>query len=561
MVTASKKVGDIDARLMLGHNFYNRSNSYNYVQGDGLTVPDFYHMSNATSVLSRYNLDRYRSAAVFVDAQLGYKGWAYLNGTFRRERSSALDGRDFAYGGVNAGVVVTEALGMTDNAVLSFAKIRGNYAVVGNDQGYTYASKNYYTQAVSSDGWTNGLKFPFNGVSAFSQGDVAGNPNLLPEKTAQFEIGADMRFFQNRVGLDFTYYSTTSKDQILAVPIAATSGYLQQVSNAGTMTNKGIEIVLNASPVKTNDFEWNLNLNFTRNRNMVKELAPGIETLNLGGFEGSDIRAVAGQPYGQIYGTRWLRDKAGNLIVDPTTGYPQTDNITGVLGNPNPDFLMGLRNTLTWKGVSMSFLFDWKKGGDIWNGTLNALRSYGTAAQTGFGRRDSVIFGNDMVLINGSSTKPSDSDAGKAIDFYGTQFNNAVYGYQDTDGSVKYTDKDGADVTTPVKNETKARWGESWFRSGLGNGFNGPSEQAVEDGSFLRLRELNISYALSKDLLSRTPISSANITFTARNLWLQTKYNGVDPETSLVGSRNAQGLDYFNMPNTRSYGVALNLTF
>lgn len=554
-VTFKKKFGENwDGSIMLGQNSYTRRLNMDYTQGDGLAVANFYHMSNAATISSRQNLDKYGTRAGFADARLSYKSWLYLNGTYRQEWSSVLDGRNFGYGSGSVGLVLTEALGMSDNKILSYAKLRGSYAVVGNDQQLTYSTKNYYTLAAYADGWTTGIAYPFDGQVGFTYSDVLGNPNLRPEKTTSTEVGADLRFFMGRLNVDFTYYNNLNKDQIVPVPISASSGFLQQVVNLGAIRNRGIELVVSASPIKTKDFEWETTINYTRNRSMVLSINDNPNdsiTLGLGGFEGSDIRAVEGKPYGLFYGERWERDKAGHILIDET-GTPIMSATTGPIGDPNPKFLMGWRNTFTYKKVSLSCLFDVKYGGIIWNGTRGALSSYGTAAYTADGRADTgVVFGGNMVLADGTAI-----EGGR----YSTMFDGAVMVQTDVnglpvynaDGNPVYLDANGIATTTPTANTIHRKWGESWYRTGLGSGFNGPSELYVEDGSYLRLREVNLSYQIVKN---------ASITLTARNLWLLTKYKGVDPETSLVGSRNAQGLDYFNMPNTRSFGAALNLQF
>lgn len=553
-LTFKKKFSDnLDGSIMLGQNSYTRRLNMDYTQGDGLAVANFYHMSNASTISTRQSLDKYGSRAGFVDARLSYKNWIYWNGTYRQEWSSVLDGRNFGYGSTSLGLVLTEALGMSDNKTLSYAKLRGSFAVVGNDQQLTYSTKNYYTLAAYGDGWTTGIAYPFDGQVGFMYSDVLGNPNLRPEKTVSTEVGADLRFFLGRLNLDFTYYNNINKDQIVPVPIAASSGFLEQVVNLGAIRNRGIELVLSASPVKTKDFEWETTLNYTRNRSMVLSINDNPNdsiTLGLGGFEGSDIRAVEGKPYGMFYGERWERDKQGRILIDES-GTPIMSATTGPIGNPNPKFLMGWRNTFTYKKASLSFLFDLKYGGVIWNGTRGATASYGTDFYSGQGRADSVTFGGNMTLSDGTAVEGGN---------YSKMFDGAVMVQTDanglpvynTDGTPVYLDASGAVTTTPTENTIKRAWGESWYRTGYGSGFNGPAELYVSDGSYLRLREVNLSYQVLKN---------ASITLTARNLWLYTKYRGVDPETSLVGSRNAQGLDYFNMPNTRSFGAALNLQF
>lgn len=523
----------ISTSLLLGQNAYSQEFNRLYTQGDGFAFPNFTHISNAQTILTRDYTERKRTAAAFFDAKVAYDNWAFLNITGRNEWSSTLpvDNRSFFYPSASLGIVFTEPLGMSENKILPYGKLRLSYASVGNDAD-PYSLAAYYSSGVVGDGWTNGVFFPINGASGFSADDILGSPTLRPEKTSSLEIGADLRFLNNRIGLDFTYYNQTSTDQIFAVPIAASSGVLQLISNAGEISNKGMEIVLNATPVKTKDFRWDMQFNFTRNRNMVVSLAEGIENVFLGGFEGSAVRNVAGQPYGQIYGGTYLRDDAGNLVIESDTnsgffGYPIFSGIEGAIGNTQPDFLLGIRNTLTWKGLSFGFLIDIRQGGEMWNGTEGVLRTFGMAA---------VTAGRD--------------DAPTAFE--------GVKGTTDVDGNLVLQDENGQSGT--FTNDIAVPLNQDWYLTD-GGGFGNISEQFVQSTSWVRLREMTLSYTLPTSLLEKTPISGLNIGLSGRNLLLFTEYTGIDPETNLMGSVNAQGLDYFNMPNTKSYSIRLGITF
>jgi hypothetical protein len=450
----------------------------------------------------------------------------FLDVTGRKEYSSTLPAgkNSFFYPSASLGFVFTEALGMTDKSkVLPFGKLRLSYAQVGQDAS-VYSLANYYSTSAIGDGWTNGISFPIAGVAGFMSNDQLGNPNLRPEKTNSFEVGTDLRFLGGRIGLDVSYYSTSSVDQILPVPIASSSGWLTYVLNSGKVTNKGIEISMDATPIKGKHFRWDVNVNFTRNRNMVVALADGIESVNLGGFEGTSVRNVAGQPYGTIYGFTWLRDDAGNVVIEDDTasgsyGYPIASLKEEVIGNPNPKFLMGMRNTLSWKGLSFSFLLDWRHGGDIWNGTQGALTFFGRSINT--------------------------ENRGE------TQVFEGVKGTVDGDGNL---------ISSGATNDIEAVLDENWY-TGDGGGFGNVAEHFIQDGSFLKLRDISLSYALPTKALVKTPIGSASFGISARNFMLWTPYQGIDPETNLMGSSSAQGLDYFNMPSTRSYMFTVNLGF
>lgn len=508
---------DLSGSLMVGNNLYDQKTQRLFTQGTGFNIADFAHISNAQEILSREESTWRRTAAVFVDAKLSYKDYLYLNLTGRNEWASTLpaDKRSFFYPSASVGFVFTEPFGLSDNKVLPYGKIRLSYAQVGNIPG-VYETSTFYEPTVVGDGWTSGTPFPFQGTTGFSLSGTQGNPNLRPEKTNSLEAGLDLRFLNNRLGLDATIYKSNSVDQIFAVQVATSSGYRSVIKNAGEVENKGIELVLNATPVKTKSFRWDLQLNWTLNRNTVISLDDDVENLFLGGFEGSSIRNVAGQPFGQIYGGTWLRDDNGNIVIENDTnsayfGYPIASGTEAVIGNPNPDWLAGLRNTLSWKGLSLSFLIDIRKGGDIWNGTRGAL--------TYFGMSELTENRGDMVVFEG------------------------VAGTVDADGNI---------VSNGETNSASVALNEDWYTDN-GGGFGIVSEHFVEDGSSIRLRELNIGYEFKPSFLEKTPFRTLNVGFTGRNLWLSTKYTGVDPDTNLMGANNAQGLDYFQMPNTKSF--------
>ena len=539
LATATRKFNDdLNGSITIGQNMYHQFDQSLYVQGDNLLIPSSYtngvftpqfaNFSNAADVLTRESKTTYRTAAMFGTVSLGYQNMLYLDISGRNEMSSTLPTtkNSFFYPSVSLAWVFTEALGMTENKYLPFGKLRLSHATVGNDAP-AYALANTFAQSTSGDGWTPGIAFPENGIVSYSKDNTLGNPELKPEKTSSTEVGFDLRFLNNKLGLDFTYYSSKSTDQILPSPIAGSTGYQYMWMNTGELTNKGMEIELHATPVKMHDFTWNIDINWSKNTSKVVSLGDeSIKTLFLGGFEGSAVFAVVGEEYGTIYGSRWLRDASGNVVINDDTnaadyGYPIMDAQTGKIGNINPDWIMGIGNSFTWKGISLNILFDIRQGGEIWNGTRGALTFFGRTQETGDDRNvtDHVFEG--------------------------------VQGHLDVDGNL---------VSSGAANTTAVATDQTWFQ-GVGSGFNGPAEQFVEDASYVKLRELSICYNLDKNWLKGTPIGSLSIAIVGRNLWLNTKYTGVDPETSLTGSNNSQGMDYFNMPGTRSFGLNLKAGF
>jgi TonB-linked SusC/RagA family outer membrane protein len=520
---ASKRIGeDFDVSLLVGHNMYSKYERDIIATGTGFSFADFEHISNAASITSLENVFRKRTMAMYAELQLDYKRMLYVNATARREQSSTLPKKNntFYYPSVSASFVFTEALKMNDNKWLPYGKIRASWAQVGKDPD-EYKLSNYYFNTLSHDGWpASATTFPFNGLNGFTTDPKLGNTNLKPEKTNSIEVGTELKFINNRVGINASYYHTLSKDQIFSAPVASSTGYNQLTVNAGSLESKGVELELMTTPVKLKDFQWNMNINWSRNRTFIKELAPGVDNLFLAGFTGSDVRLVPGQQYASIFGNRWKRDGNGNVIINdtefingnpnPNYGKPIMDEKQGVIGCGAPKWLAGISNTFIYKRVSLTALVNIKHGGDMWNGTKGALTTFGRSKVTEY-RGEEKIF-------------------------------------------------DGVKQSNGSKNDIKTVLNEKWY-TGLGGGFNGPAEQFVEDGSFVRLTEVALAYEINPEYLKRVHVTGLSVSVYGRNLWLKTKYSGVDPDTSLVGGDNGQGIDYFNNPGVRTLGAKIRLLF
>ncbi len=528
MVTANTDFSDkLSGSLMLGHNWNQRFNQNLQVNANGLAIPEFYNISNAESFSESESQSIIRTTGLYSEGKLSYEDYLFLNLTGRMDKSSTFRGGEefFFYPSANVGFVFTDALGMGDNDILPYGKLRVSVSQVAN-QPPAFATKTRYAQPYYNGGFLDvdagGSGFPFNGRIAYGLEDDIGNADLEPEKTKSFEVGTDLRFLSNRIGLDFTYYSTTGTKQIFEVPQASSSGYSSKILNAGEISNEGIEIRLRVTPVKSENFKWDLTGNFSRNTNMVESLAPGVEEVGLVGFAGITSNAVAGEEYGTMFGERFQRTDDGELIIDPNTGYPVQDPEEGTLGNPNPDWKLGITNKLEYKGIKLSALLEIKQGGELWNGTRGALDFFGRS----------------------KGTAENDRSQPRAIE--------GVIG-EDPDG-------DGIYQSTGQKNNIKIN--EFAYRvQGPGSVFTGPAGPYVEDASWVRLRNVSLSYTFSPDMLKNTFFQSISVTAGGNNLLLITDYTGIDPETNLTGATNGQGLDYFNMPSTKNYtfSVKFNL--
>lgn len=515
---------------LVGYNVNQRDLNNTYVQGDGFALDNFFNISNASSVISTVDVDRRRLTGLYAEATLSLDNAIYLTLGARRDQSSTFGDvqTGIFYPSVSGSVVFTDLIeSLKDNDVLSFGKIRASWAKVGIEPGFG-TNRTYYSQTDVLSGWVNGTQFPFLGQTGFTYGNTAGNDELSPEFTETFEVGFDLRFLQDRIGVDFTYYNQQSKDLIVEVPVAGSSGITNQWQNIGVMENKGIEISLNADVIRKTDFTWNLGGVFTRNRNTVKELAPGVDVIDLPwGFFGANQRLVVGEAYGTLYGDDWERDANGNALVD-ANGYPVYSPVEVAVGDPNPDFLMGINTTVTYKNWSFYMLWDIRQGGDIWNGTRGALDYFGTSGETADGRGESFVW-EDVVQGNSGVYAP-----------------NTIINGQDVSGQ--------ANTTSIPRDENSHVFGPL-------SGFTGASRPYIEDGSWVRMRQVTLTYRFNPTVFENTFIKGMTLSFTGRNLLLFTDYSGIDPETNLSGATNSQGADYFNMPATRGYIFTLNANF
>ena len=311
------------------------------------------------------------------------------------------------------------------------------------------------------------------------------------------------------------------------------------------MTTKGVDLLANIVPVKTSDFSWDVTVNFTMPKSEVTKLADDVESIFLGGFVDPQIRAVAGQPYRSIYGTQLLKDPAsGKLIINDeyddwegdgefgVYGYPMMSDEVAAMGSVDPDWITGITNTFSVKGVRLSALLEIKKGGLMWNGTKGAMYYFGTHKDT------------------------EDRDV--------EDVHEGLWGHTNTEGEIVHYDAGGNEVAGPgAPNTDVARADNEYYRfwNGIGSGFTGPAEPYIEKTDWVRLREISLSYSLNHKLLQNTFIRKLDVYFSGRNLWLSTPYTGIDPETSLLGNSNGQGMDYFNMPGTKGYTFGKRVGF
>ena len=543
LLNFNKKIGDkIKLKLSVGNNFFSTFSKSLYGNASGLEIEGFYQLSNSATNTTSAGITNYKTMALFGDMNIAFDNMLYLGVTGRNDWSTTMPevNRSAFYPSVSLGFVFTELGALKGNNILSFGKLRGSMARTANIAG-PYSTSNYYYAAAAGDGWTTGVKFPYKGSAGFALGTGLGNPDLKHETMDSWEVGTELKFLNNRVGLDLAYFYNKNRDLLMSVPIAASSGFTSVYMNAASMEAKGIEVTFDAAIVKSKNFKWDIIANFTKLKNTILELAPGVDNLFLGGFTTPQVRAVAGQEYGSIFGEDWARDSNGKILIndDPTDsyrdGFPWTKAGAMVpIGNVNPDWTANITNTLTYKNISLSFLWDIKKGGKMYNGTHFAMNSFGTSKETE----------NREVYYTPQGT----------IDFNKTPAANVVV----FDGVYGHLDAAGEPTSSSKTNVTPVVLDQTWYQ-GMGSNFGGgPSIAAIESTEWIRLRDLTLSYNLP---IKNRVIKAAQIYGVGKNLLLFTPYSGIDPETNLQGATNGQGMDYFNNPGTKSYLVGLKITF
>lgn len=530
LILSPKISENIDFAATLGHNYFSQSSFTNTQTGIGLGEPGFFNIANASAVTSTQTWNRRRKiAGVFADVKVGFDNMIYLNISGRNDWSSTFekDNNSFFYPAVSLGFVFTELLNLESSPVLSFGKLRASWGKVGNDAPIFSTATQFPSYTAAGDGFIGGLTSPIFGLPAYERSTVRGNPQLKPEFTSTTEFGAEFKLFNERIDLDVTYYNSLTDDAIINVTVPASTGFSTQLANAASIENKGWEISLGSTAIKTPEFEWGIDLLFNTFTNTVKELAPGVERVFLSGFTSTSSNAIGGQPFGVLFGSRWDRDEQGRIYIG-NDGWPIKASTDGPVGNPIPDWTGGVRNTFSWKGFSLSALIDIRQGGDIWAGTQGIIDYFGTSEQSA---KDRTIKGHVFQGIRKSDGQVNTTP----VDFFPAP---------NTTGNLWDNNNNALNSIYSVRYE-----------------FGGLSEPNVHDASWIRLREVTLRYKLPASLFTGAFIKTVNVSLSGRNLWLKTDFPGIDPETNLTGATNGVGLEYFNMPNTRSYGATVQLTF
>lgn len=507
LVTLQKKIGkDLNARLLLGNSVFDNKFENIGVRGEGLVIPQFYDITNTRNFFPFYDFSQSRLVGAFSDLSLDYKGILFLQASGRNDWTSTLPGgnNSFFYPSLGLSVIFTEALQLPE--FFTYGKLRASYAETGKGTS-PYLTSRYFESAP---------RFPFGSdpstvIAGFRQSVTIGDPNLRPERTRGLEYGLEMRFLKNRFGFDLTLFDQTTIDQIFRVPVSNSTGYASFVTNSGEINNKGIELTLNVVPVRSKDFEWDVRINFTKMEGTVKSIAEGSDRVLV--FDGAWIvnQLVPGGKVGDLYGYKFRRDSTSGQLLIGNDGYPIVDQSRLQLaGNAIPDFILALGNTFSWKGFTLSAQLEWKQGGDVYDMSL----------------RNSIRNGN----IKGTERRH------ELVVFKGVRL-------------------DGTANTQEVAID-----GDNLYRSVVR--YNGAAEILLQDASWVRLRNVNLSYSLRAKTLARTPFSNLALSIVGNNLWLNTPYIGFDPEAIQNGSgSNAFGFAGLTIPAVRNISFGLNATF
>jgi len=502
-----KTFGKIGVNAFVGGNMMTNMNEHVGANGSSFNIPFFTSVNNTSSQNFEYWYGKYGINSLFGSAEISYGGYLFLTATARNDWFSVLNPANNSkmYPSVGASWVFTEQFKNMPK-VLSFGKVRASWGQV--------ATANVPTYGVNLTYSLYGQGHLGRPVANYSTGSNIPNPNLVPALSTELEFGTELRFLENRLGLDFTYYDQKTTDDILQSAISLASGFNTTSLNIGELSNKGVEILLTGTPIR-GPLTWEISFNFAKNNNKVISLSPGINELTLEEPRTRTVyvKNIVGYPFGMLTGWVQKTDEAGNKMYTSEGSPVQSDNYE-IIGKGVADFTGGVNNSFTWKQFNLSFLLDFKSGGNIYSGTNVRLTQDGLSKES--------LQGRDGTM--------------------------QVTGVFD-DGTGTYGSVETRTLTVEQANNY---WGNLGDRD---------QPHFVYDASFLKLRQFTFGYDLPNKLLEKTPMKSLNLSFVARNLWCIIKHTpNIDPESS-YSSSSSQGLDYFGLPASRTYGFNLRVTF
>ena len=502
IVQAHHQFGQFNTSLLLGNNLYSNYASYESESGKGMSIPGYYNMANASSVVPTASYYQDRKVGFYGQFDEEYNRMLVLTLTGRYDGLSVLSSQHqfFPYGSGALGFIFSELFSPGLKAKIPFAKLRASYGIVGDGNVPDYSGSTPYYQA-NIFGYMNYLPFPYNGQNGFLKSGTLGNPNLRNEIQHEFEAGLETKMLDNRVGLEVSYFSRNMlRGLVSGAQISNATGYTGTTLNSAEMQTKGVEALLNLTPVRTRNFSWDMTLNYSRIRNKVTAVAPGLNTTEVG-----FVYATVGQPWGVLYGNTYARAANGEYRIN-AGGLPYTDS-TGIVGNIQPSWTGGMLNTFRYKQFSLSFFMDVKHGGQIFNQDDSYGFFYGTAKATE---------NRDHPLV--------------------------IHGISDATG------KENTQTVDP----------ETYYKA-----LNGIYEAGIQSASYIKLRNVSLSYSLSRGTLGHTPFREVTFVLTGKNLWIyHPNFTGSDPEVSSYGTGNGNAGEYaFSTPTSRTYAFTVRLGF
>ncbi|MCW2117763.1 SusC/RagA family TonB-linked outer membrane protein [Flavobacterium sp. 7A] len=508
---------DINITSFIGFNTNQRKNSLLQASITNLDIPEYYELSNSSvkPQVVQNNLFR-KSFGAFGSVETAYKNRYFLTVTARNDWSSTLPqgNNSYFYSSAALSAIVLDAQDY-------FLKIRASYAEIGKDTD-PYQTQTALISGNASLGFGN-IFLPIGGVNGYEFSSNLGNKDLVPERTNEIEFGFETSLFNKRVFLDGSFYSRTTNDLLFKRPLPTSTGYATQTGNILDVRNQGVELLLNVVPVKTNDFKWDITTTFTKNVGEVLNIAGGVEKLNLASNYGVTFNAVKGQPLGVFSAKVPVVNEQGQYVVDPATGFYKITNDEQNIGNAQRKFVMGLKNVFTYKNIALAMGLDWKQGGKMYSYTKRLSNFVGNGIETTYNDRNTFIVPNSVNEV---------------------------------------TNSDGA-VTGYTENTKEVSIGE------IANFYNTTNNPGIEqthviDKTFVRLRDVSLTYTLNSELVKRLGLSRASFSLYGKNLALWTPKDNpyVDPELSTFGTGllSEQG-EFGTNPSQRSYGASIKLTF
>lgn len=517
-----------DYGATLGGNIYKVDNKTQIVTATDMKMRDIVALQSFTSKEITEGTYRKQINSLYGAINLAYGSFVYLDATLRGDHSSTLPSGNntYLYPSVSGSLLFSE-LFKINSAILTYGKVRASWAQVGSDTDPYQLGLSYAMSPKSYAGYA---------LASISNGTIP-NIDLKPTKTNSSEFGVELKFLKNRIGLDFTYYTQNSKNQIMRLNTTGASGYNSMLVNAGEIENKGVEIVLNTRPIQTKDFSWDVNINFSKNSNKVKRLASGIKEFELESARWIDVKvaAVEGENYGSILGRDFLRNDAGQVIVDANTGLPKVTDDLRVLGNASWKWTGGLTTNFTYRNLSLSAIFDIKMGADVYS--MSSRSSYQT------GKEKATLPGRDAWYASEE----------KRLEAGLTEGRWTPSGGYVTEGVIEVTDANGQVTYTPNTKfiDPEKYWAHIADKTPV---------PFIYDNSYVKIREITLAYRLPKSWVKNV-FEDVSVSFVARNPFILYKnVPNIDPDSN-YNNGSGMGLEYGSLPSRRSYGFNVNVKF